>query len=252
MLDRTVAKDFIPQRRKGAKFEKMKCQNCEAEVPDDAERCEKCGARLLNRRVVLGLSRNEEFTLTAEAEPSEADQPGEPIAAQDWQFPKRDETPPAPPVKTSAAAAEIVYGGFFRRLGAIFIDASSILLLSALLAVMAYIGYKVGLAAHGRNVSWDTATPLVGFLTVGWIVLATGYFVLFHGMQGQTVGKWLLGLRVVDAAQQSISYRRALLRWIGLVGLGCASVGLSVCWVFWSGEKRAWHDFLARTWVIRV
>jgi uncharacterized RDD family membrane protein YckC len=207
---------------------------------------------LLNRKVVLGLPRNEEFTLTAEAEPSEADEPGEPAAAHDWQFPAQVEAPLATPVKADAAAAEIVYGGFFRRFGAIFIDAVSILLLSALLGVMAYIGYKVGLAAHGRSVSWDNAMPLIGFLTVGWIVLATVYFVLFHGMQGQTVGKWLLGLRVVDAAQQSISYRRALLRWIGMIGLGCASLGLSLCWVFWSGEKRAWHDFLARTWVIRV
>jgi len=226
----------------------MKCQNCDTEVPDDSERCEKCGAKLLVRRVVLGLPRNEDFTLTAEAEPSAVD---ETVEHDEWQFPARSEAPAASAEALIEAPPAIRYGGFFRRIGAFIVDASAILLLSTLMGAMAYIGYKVGLAAHGRVVSWDNATPLIAFLTVGALVLAAGYFVVFHGMNGQTIGKWMLGLRVVGAARQPISYRRALLRWIGMVGLGFASMGLSVLWILWSGEKRAWHDFLACTWVIR-
>jgi uncharacterized RDD family membrane protein YckC len=33
--------------------------------------------------------------------------------------------------------------------------------------------------------------------------------------------------------------------------LGVASIGLGILWIVWSREKRAWHDFLARTWVVR-
>lgn len=226
----------------------MNCQNCQAEVPADAERCEKCGAKLLMRRVILGLPRNQEFTLTAEAEPSEIDQP---VDSDDWQFTARSEPRAALAEPPREAVPEIRYGGFFRRLGAFTIDALTILLLSALMGVMAYIGYKVGLAAHGRFVSWDNAPPLMVLLTVGWMLLAAAYFVVFHSMDGKTIGKWLLGLRVVGLARQPISYRRALLRWVATLGLGCASIGLSFLWVLWSGEKRAWHDFLARTWVIR-
>ena len=226
----------------------MKCQNCEAEAPADAERCEKCGAKLLIRRVIFGAPRNQEFTLTAEAEPSEIDQP---VDSDDWQFPGRGEPLAALAENPTEAMPEIHYGGFFRRLGAFIIDCLTIFLLSALMGVMAYIGYKVGLAAHGRFVSWDNATPLLVLLTVGWLILAAAYFVVFHGMDGKTIGKWLFGLRVVGLAQQPISYRRALLRWVGMLGLGCASIGLSFLWILWSGEKRAWHDFLARTWVIR-
>jgi resuscitation-promoting factor RpfA len=226
----------------------MKCQNCEAEVPDDAERCEKCGAKLLMRRVIFGVPRNQEFSLTADAEPSEIDQT---VDTDEWQFPARSEPLAALADNPNEAVVEVRYGGFFRRLGAFIIDLLTILLLSALMGVMAYIGYKVGLAAHGRFVSWDNATPLLVLLTVGWVILAATYFVVFHGMEGKTIGKWLLGLRVVGLAQQPISYRRAFLRWVGMVGLGCASIGLSFLWVLWSREKRAWHDFLARTWVIR-
>ena len=226
----------------------MKCQNCEADVPDDAERCEKCGAKLLMRRVIFGAPRNQEFTLTTEAEPSEIDQS---FDSDEWQFPARSEPLAALAEKPNEAVAEVRYGGFFRRLGAFIIDFLTILLLSALMGVMAYVGYKVGLAAHGRFVSWDNATPLMVLLTVGWLILGAAYFVVFHGMDGKTIGKWLFGLRVVGLAQQPISYRRALLRWVGMLGLGCASIGLSFLWILWSGEKRAWHDFLAHTWVIR-
>ena len=226
----------------------MDCQNCQAVVPAGAEHCEKCGAKLLIRRVILGAPRNQEFTLTAETESFEIDPP---VDSGDWQFSARSESPPALAEIPCEPVPEIRYGGFFRRLGAFILDFLTLLLLSALMGVMAYIGYKVGLAAHGRFVSWDNATPLMVFLTVGWLVLATSYFVVFHGMDGKTIGKWLFGLRVVGLVQQPISYRRALLRWIGMLGLGCASIGLSFLWILWSGEKRAWHDFLARTWVIR-
>ena len=226
----------------------MECQNCRAEVPADAEHCEKCGAKLLSRRVIFGASRNREFSLTAEAEPSEFDQP---VDSDDWQFPARSE-PPAPVAENPREAVpEIRYGGFFRRLGAFIIDFLAIILLSALMGVMAYIGYKVGLAAHGRLVSWDNATPLLVFLTAGWIILAATYYVVFHGMDGKTIGKWMFGLRVVGSARQPISYRRALLRWVGLLGFGCATVGLSVLWILWNREKRGWHDFAAGTWVIK-
>ena len=51
--------------------------------------------------------------------------------------------------------------------------------------------------------------------------------------------------------RRPITYRRALFRWIGSIGLGGASLGLAFLWILWQREKRGWHDFLARTWVIR-
>jgi uncharacterized RDD family membrane protein YckC len=224
----------------------MKCQNCEAETPEEAERCENCGAKLLHRRVVLGLPRKEEFNLTAEAEPGESDEREEP----EWPTPVPSETLTAAGDDPLEAAPVILYGGFFRRLGAFLVDILLIVLLSGLMGIMAYVAYKVGLAAHARRVSWDNAGPLMVLLTAGWIALAASYFIAFHGMVGQTIGKWMFSLRVVGSEQQPISYRRALLRWIGMIGLGCASIGLSFLWILWSREKRAWHDYLARTWVI--
>jgi uncharacterized RDD family membrane protein YckC len=228
----------------------MNCQNCDAPVLVSDERCEKCGAKLLHRRVILGTNKPENFALTAEEEPSELDEPAQ---DDEWHIPPRAElaSDPRAVVAQNDAVAKPRYGGFWRRVGAFIVDLAVIFLLTALMAVMAFIGYKVGLAAHDRSISLANAAPLVAFLTFACVFLATVYFVVFHGMDGTTIGKSLLGLRVVAADQSSINYRRALLRWVGLVGFGCLTIGVSFLWIMWSREKRGWHDFLARTWVIR-
>ena len=228
----------------------LNCQNCDAPVLASEERCEKCGAKLLRRRTFLGSSKAAEFTLTPEEPASDLE---ETVRDEEWHISSPVEFPAAAPVvmEESRFAPRTRYGGFWRRLGAFFIDLIVIFLLSMLMAIMAYIGYKVGLRAHQRNLSFSNAAPLLVLLTSACVFLASVYFILFHGMDGQTIGKALFGLRVVGPDQGPINYRRALVRWIGAIGFGCLTIGLSFLWIMWSGEKRGWHDFLARTWVIR-
>lgn len=145
--------------------------------------------------------------------------------------------------------AGIVWGGFFRRATAFIVDLLILAVFSFALFYFAYVGYSVGLAAHDQSLSSDNLDLFLLFLSVGWIGLVTGYFVLLHGMEGRTVGKWLFGLRVVGAQRERITYRQALVRWIGT--LVSAILGLGFLWVLFSREKRGWHDLLARTWVIR-
>jgi uncharacterized RDD family membrane protein YckC len=221
----------------------MKCQNCEALVLASDEDCTKCGAKLLHRRVFPGAPKPEEFTLTQEEPSAEFETQTE---QDNWRIesPQRIERPSEPIV-------DVRWGGFFRRAGAGLIDLVVIILLFTLMGLMAYIGYKVGLAAHDRLISWSNAAPLMTYLSFAWVGLTTAYFVVFHGMEGQTIGKWLLGLRVVGEGRARLTHRRALLRWIGAVGFGFVSFGLSFLWILWQREKRGWHDFLAHTWVIR-
>ena len=224
----------------------MNCQNCETPVPATAERCEKCGAKLLHRRVLFGAPRSEDFTLTPEDETPEFESPAE---AEQWKFPEERVSSFTPPAEwlVKNIAPTLRYGGFFRRLFAAIIDLVISLLLATVMGFMAYIGYKVGLSAHGRPVSVENALPLFVFLTFGWVLLTTAYFFVFHGMDGRTIGKWLLGVRVVAADNQAISYGSALLRWFVLV----ATLGLGSLWVLVSRQKRSLHDILAGTWVIR-
>jgi uncharacterized RDD family membrane protein YckC len=224
----------------------MNCQNCDAPVLPSAERCEKCGAKLLHRRIVFGAARREDFHLTRE-EPYELDQP---VDGDEWQFPARSEVPPIGLQEDTRTAPVVrVYGGFFRRAAALALDLIVIALLAVIMGLMADVGYKVGLAAYDRPLARSTMMPLVTLLTMATTMLATAYFVLFHGMEGRTIGKWLLHLRVVGPGNERIGYLRAALRWIAT--LAFAPLLLGLLWVFLSREKRAWHDYLAGTWVVR-
>jgi uncharacterized RDD family membrane protein YckC len=225
----------------------MKCQNCEASILPSDERCPRCGAIPLHRRAFFG-AKEEEFALTPDEESVELDDRPE---AEDWQFPYDQQKEKArfrASEESQSSADNVLWGGFFRRVGAFVVDVLVILALSAVMFFLTYVGYKVGLSAHGRFLTWENATPLVVLLTWAWIGLATTYFVVFHGLEGKTVGKWLLRLRVVGPERGPISYRRAFLRWLALVGF--APVLLGFLWVLWSREKRGWHDLVARTWVI--
>jgi len=250
----------------------MQCQNCEQPIEPTDEQCPHCGAKPLHRRVYLG-SQREEFALTAEEEPYELGESLEtgdlPIASEvsaTRRYPQIDE-------QSHAQSPEVRWGGFFRRACAFIVDLIIVLALASIMELLIYIGYKVGLSAHGRAVTWETVSRLFPLVVFGVIGLTTIYFVLFHGMEGKTIGKWLLGLKVVGKEQGTITFRRAFLRWVATVGftplalgsarslaagdglgvaiIGFAPLALSFLWVLWSREKRAWHDYVAGTWVIR-
>ena len=58
-----------------------------------------------------------------------------------------------------------------------------------------------------------------------------------------------LGYRVALAENGDVTSSQAFLRWLASVGF--APILLGFLWVIWSREKRAWHDIIAQTWVIR-
>ncbi len=182
-------------------------------------------------------SKREEFALTPDEEPFE---PGDSAEAEDWQFPRERRAEPAqrPAEAASSSITEIRWGGFFRRALAFLVDVAMIVLLVSIMGSLSYIGYKVGLSAYGRSINLQNSTPLFVFLTFAWVGLATVYFVVFHGMEGKTIGKWLLGLRVVGAERRVITYRQAFLRSLGTAVFGRAfGIGIPVDYLE-PGKKR--------------
>lgn len=144
---------------------------------------------------------------------------------------------------------EVRWAGFFRRAFAFSLDLVVVGLYSFLLFYLGYVGYRVGLAAHGLSISLSNLKPFVGLVFFAWFWLLVGYFVLLHGIDGRTVGKWLFGLRVVGRDRKPIGYRQAFIRTVAWPFSALWGIGL--LWILWSREKRAWHDLLAGTWVIR-
>ena len=83
----------------------------------------------------------------------------------------------------------------------------------------------------------------------GLIGLYGLYYALCTGYRGQTVGKYLMRLRVVGKEGQPIGYGRALVRWV-LYGVSILSLLLGLIWIFVDRQHRAWHDGLCGTRVV--
>jgi len=99
------------------------------------------------------------------------------------------------------------------------------------------------------SLSW-IVFPLIGDTVGTVLVLAITalYFVWPYSRGGQTLGKKVLGIRVVAIDGSPLNWRRGILRTVGYVP-SMSVVGY--LWSIWDRDKQAWHDKLAGTTVVR-
>jgi len=149
------------------------------------------------------------------------------------------------------------FAGFWRRFVAYTIDGFIISVVFIILAIVAGIAYFAG-AMSGDNQVWiaqltnpERLGSLGIFISVFYILLYMIYFTYFHGLNGRTPGKNLLGLQVVSADGSPISFGIAFLRSAGyLVSSLLFTVPLGFIWIAFDKRKQGWHDKIAGTVVI--
>ncbi len=94
--------------------------------------------------------------------------------------------------------------------------------------------------------------PLVSFL----VLLDGGYLSTFVAAGGQTIGKMAAGTRVIPAdpaapASERVSFGQAVVRAAGYL-VSALPVGLGFLPAFFGQERRALHDRLADTRVVKA
>jgi uncharacterized RDD family membrane protein YckC len=102
---------------------------------------------------------------------------------------------------------------------------------------------------HGTPVELDES--MLTLLTAAWFAMATVYFTVLHRSFGQTIGKSLFGIAVKTLDLQDIGVFRALVRTFGYA-VSSSFLGFGFILVALTPRKRGWHDFLARTCVVRL
>jgi uncharacterized RDD family membrane protein YckC len=147
------------------------------------------------------------------------------------------------------------FGGFWRRLLAYGIDKIILYLVSLILFLIGILALNLGGVSFG-NIIMTGDLPLgAGLFTVVYVVttLLTGmiYFTWFHGTVGQTPGKMLFGLRVIQISGEKMTLGVAFLRWVGCLVSGLVFL-LGFIWIAFDGRKQGWHDKIAATLVIRI
>jgi uncharacterized RDD family membrane protein YckC len=151
--------------------------------------------------------------------------------------------------------ARVRAAGLVRRLLAAIVDAT--LVVALFIALQALASVVVG---HGLpRLSQLGPGGLVDALLAGSMMAATGlalfallgasYLVILHAGPGQTLGKRLVGIRVIDGFGQPLGLGRSFVRTLALVP-SAGLAGLGVLWIGFDRERRALHDRLADTHVI--
>jgi uncharacterized RDD family membrane protein YckC len=140
------------------------------------------------------------------------------------------------------------FGGFWRRLFAYLIDNVILYIVSLVLLLVGLLALELGGNTLGRALSSGTIPRGMGVFPVVYVVTTIitgmGYFTWFHGATGQTPGKMLLGLRVIQTSGVRMTFGVAFLRCVGYLISGL---------FFWLGFLWiAFHDKIAATFVVRV
>jgi len=147
------------------------------------------------------------------------------------------------------------FGGFWRRLLAYGIDI-------IILYILSWILFLIGILALGlRGISFQRIAmtgeipPGMGLFMIVYlattIIAGIIYFTWFHGTVGQTLGKMLLCLRVIQASGEKMTPGVAFLRWVGYIISGLP-LCLGFLWIAFDGRKQGWHDKIAATLVVRT
>lgn len=145
--------------------------------------------------------------------------------------------------------------GFWRRAFAFAADALLLALLVLLLRWLASIAHEEALTravldAEGRTFALYRAWHGLARDAIG-LGVPFVYFVLLEGAGGATFGKRLLGVRVRGPEGRRAGLFRALVRNLGkLASFGCCCAGVLL--VAFTARKRAFHDWIAGTDVLRA
>ena len=124
---------------------------------------------------------------------------------------------------------EIEFAGFWRR----------------------FIAYQVDLIILSLMRGFIFRSKLLGSIE-SWAVtlINIGYFVWPYSTSGQTIGKQILGIRVVAIDGSFLNWRKGFLRFLGYIPSTIAFL-MGFLWSIGDANKQAWHDKIAGTCVIR-
>lgn len=192
----------------------MKCDACGSESGGLFEACKHCG-------------RPRASTATA---------PGGPIIDRADEVPGRFWAPEIAGIGRRALALLVDQSLLAAVLGLFFLGT---------LAALRFDGYETGLLLETGSLR-KSALPFALLA----VVLSLSASVYFHGTNGRTPGKALVGIEVRTADGSVVSWGRATLRWLG-AALGLACAGLGILWVLFEPRRRGWADLISGTVVAR-
>ena len=160
-------------------------------------------------------------------------------------------------------ASTLNRAGFWPRLAAYIID-NIVLCVTILILVLPTLLLMVLLNvpfSKSSDYSWvgnHSPAVLAVFFSVAFItvvsaaIVAFGYYIVLEGHFGYTLGKYLLGLRVLKTDGTRIGYKEALLRNLSKYINNLIILDALIMLIFFNKEKQRGFDKIANTMVVHV
>jgi len=125
---------------------------------------------------------------------------------------------------------EMNYAGFWRRLVAYIIDG---IILGAITGVL--------MAIFGAQQAASWLSSAIGII----------YIIGFWTWRGQTLGKMVMGVKIVKTDGSPIGIGRAILRYIGYL-ISAVIILIGYLMIAWDSKKQGLHDKIAGTYVVKT
>lgn len=134
--------------------------------------------------------------------------------------------------------------GFVTRMFAFLIDLAIVALITTIGGLLATL-LDNALEGIGLDVQVSMAAIYVAMIPFIW----GSYYVMFWSLTGRTVGKWFMGLKVINVNNHPPTVSKSVIRFIGY-GISAIVFWLGYVWVLIDEDRQAWHDHFAKTWVV--
>jgi uncharacterized RDD family membrane protein YckC len=162
-----------------------------------------------------------------------------------------------PALTAAVAPVRVRVAGFWRRLAAGIVDGLVLASVFGILATLVALVLRHPLPHLGQigpDYIVDMAVNGGVLATTGLAMLAILgllYFFLFTALRGQTFGKHLMRVKVIDAYGERPSIVRSWVRTIAYLP-SLALLALGFLWIGFDREKRGLHDWIADTYVVKA
>lgn len=146
--------------------------------------------------------------------------------------------------ESSTQIIEVV--GFGRRLAASLLDGLLLGFLTFMLVTaIGFVALFIDMFRPEQIVPFDKLIILAA------AIFSLVYYVGYWSTSGQTLGKSMLGLKVVDRTGSPVSTGKAILRYVGYL-ISAAVFSLGFVWIAFDQKRQGWHDKIAGTYVVEV
>ena len=146
----------------------------------------------------------------------------------------------------SIAAKNVTVIGFGRRLIANLVDAVFVFFFTFIVTFL--IGF---LALLFDIFKQDNSFPINQLTIVSGLLASIIYFVGFWVSSGQTMGKFITGIKVTKTDGAKLSFGAAIVRYIGYL-ISAVVLSIGFLWLAFDKQRQGWHDKMAGTLVVQA